>query len=230
MGPTRFPNGQALGYVNNFNYRSTTANLISVGDATPDVTIGELFYTNNTTNTIITHFDLVDYANRAASYEGKRITVFFLDNSTQLANAGRLFLSGTNNLINRDATSIHGITLIHSRSGWYELGRHITNRNQVLTLAINVSSSANVDDVSLLVLNNTGGTTTSLISLSGGQVGQEISIVQQGSNATRILTNVGNIYMAATGAVLINASGVYRAVKVDGTSWRLLSVGSSGAI
>ena len=230
MGPTRFPYGEALGFINNFNYRSTTANLLAQADATPDVTLGELFYTNNTASTTITHFDLQDYGNRQANYEGKRITVIFLDNSTRLANAGRLFLSGTDNLVSRDATSIHGITLMHSRSGWYELSRHTTNRDQVLTLTINANSSANVDGVSLLILNNTGATTTSLIALSGGQVGQEVSIVQQGSNVTRILTNLGNIFMPATGAVIINPSGVYRAVKVDGTTWRLLAIGSGGAI
>ena len=229
MGPTRFPYGVGVGFDNNFAYRGTTANLITQSDATPDVTVGSLFYTNNTDNTTITHFDLQDYANRAASYEGKIITVFFLDNSTRLANAGRLFLAGTNDLLSRDATSIHGLTLMFSRSGWYELQRHIPNRNEVLTLAINANSSADVNDVRLLILNNTGGTTTALIALSGGQVGQIVSVISQGSNAN-VIKGGGNIYMVVTDGVAVNASGVYQIQKVSATSWRMLGVGSGAAL
>ena len=227
MGPTRFPYGEALGFVNNFNYRSTTANLLTEGDATPNVTTGSLFYSNNTSNTTITHFDLDDYANRAANYEGKIITVLFLDNSTRLANAVNVYLAGTNNLVNRDATSIHGITLMHSRSGWYELQRHMTNRNEVLQYSISGTSSLNVDDVKVGLILNTGGVTTAISALSGGQIGQSIILANAGSNAVRVETG-GNIIIVGTNAYVLNASGAYQFIRASGTLWRMVTIGTLG--
>ena len=227
MGPTRFPYGEARGFVNNFNYRSTTANLFTQSDATPDVTTGDLFYTNNTDNTTITHFDLQDYANRAANYEGKVITVLFLDNSTRLANAVNLYLAGTNNLLNRDATSIHGITLMHSRSGWYELQRHMTNRNEVLQYSISGTSSLNVDDVKVGLVLNTGSVTTAISALSGGQVGQSVVLVNAGSNAVRVETG-GNILIVGTNAYVLNASGAYQFVRASAALWRMITIGTLG--
>ena len=227
MGPTRFPYGEARGFVNNFNYRSTTANLFTQSDATPDVTTGDLFYTNNTDNTTITYFDLQDYANRAANYEGKVITVLFLDNSTRLANAVNLYLAGTNNLLNRDATSIHGITLMHSRSGWYELQRHMTNRNEVLQYSISGTSSLNVDDVKVGLVLNTGSVTTAISALSGGQVGQSVVLVNAGSNAVRVETG-GNILIVGTNAYVLNASGAYQFVRASAALWRMITIGTLG--
>ena len=229
MGPTRFPYGTALGFANAFGSgrSGNTAGLLAQADATPDVTTGSLFYTQNTAATVITHFDLQDYGNRSANYEGKVITVFFLDNSTSLANAVNLYLAGTNSLVSRDVTSIHGVTLMHSRSGWYELERHMTNRNEALTYSISGTSSINVDDVSVALILNTGSVATAISAFSGGQIGQKLTVVNAGSNAVRVVTG-GNILLVGTNAYLLNASGAYDFVRASGALWRMITTGTLG--
>ena len=225
MGPTRYPLGQAIGYVNQFNYRGTTAGNIS-GSATPNVTIGGLFYANNTGTLAITNLILDDTANRLVNYEGKVVRIFILDTgSTVFDNAGALFLNGTNNLAGQN----NSIELMFSRGSWYELDRGYVTRNAVRTVTMGANSSANVDGVSLLILNNTGAVTTPLFALSGGQVGQEVNIVAQGSNANTILSG-GNIFQAVTNATLVNASGMYKVVKVSVNAWRLQAVGSGSTL
>ena len=100
MGDTRFKNGLALGSYNNFY--ATTAGVFAQADTTPDVTDGVLFYSNNTSNTTITHFDLTvvggGAGSNAGAFEGKVIKVIFLDNSTGLANTGNLKLATSDNL------------------------------------------------------------------------------------------------------------------------------------
>ncbi len=234
MGPTRFPYGKGLGFVNNFfsNKLLPIGNTAVVGTAgdisgqtAPDVTLGELFYTNNTGALTITNFVLQDTANRLASYEGKVIRVFFLDANTQLANASPLVLSTTNNLLGANNT----IELMQSRGSWFELNRSYDNTSDITNFITNAQSSLNVNGVRVALLNNTGSTTNSIIALSGGQVGQEVSFMLVGSNAVRLLAG-GNIFMPFTNALLINASGMYKAMKFDNSSWRILAIGSQGGL
>ena len=228
MGHFRQPFGSARGFENNFrDVRGTTANLFAVGDATPDVSVGDLFYTNNTANTTITHFDLQSYATKAAQYEGKVITVFFLDNSTRLANATNFYLNGTDDLLNRDTTSIHGITLMHSRSGWYEIARHLPNRDEVTQYSISGASSVNVDSVKVAFILNTGSVTTAISAFSGGQVGQLMTVLNAGSNAVRVETG-GNIRMVGTNAYVLSASGAYQFIKFNSALWRMIQIGTVG--
>ena len=229
MGPTRFPYGQAHGFVNQFNYRGTTAGNIT-GSTAPNVTEGDLFYANNTDALTITNFILSDTGNRLAEYEGKAIKVFFLDTATRIDNAAPLVLAGTDNLrVGTASAGVSWLQLMHSRGTWYETGRSQPHRSTVSTLAINANSSANVDGVKLLILNNTGATTTALIALSGGQVGQEINVISQGSNVNVIKAG-GNIFLAGTDGIAVNASGFVRLIKVSATAWRGLQVGSGAAL
>lgn len=229
MGLTRFPYGQALGWQNAFSFTvgpsgSGTAGLIS-GSTAPNVTLGHLFYVNNTGNLQISNFLLDDTANRVAQYEGKVIKVFVLDTgSTTFANAGALFLAGTNNLFGQN----NSIELMFSRGSWYELDRSYVTRNEVFTYAVNAGSSVNVDGVRVVLVNNTGATLTRIGAISGGQVGQEVSFVLVGSNPS--LIGGGNIFMFGTNVTLINASGLYKAIKVSDTNWRMMAVNSGSSI
>ncbi len=227
MGPTRFPYGLALGFANNFRtVQNTTAGDIS-GNTTPDVTIGGLFYTNNTSPLTITNFLLQDTANRLGSYEGKIIRVFFLDTGTQLANAGALFLSGTNNLIGAN----NSIELMFSRGSWFEMDRSYVTRSEITTFVTNAQSSLNVDNVRVAILNNTGATTNKIIGLSGGQVGQEVTFMNIGSNPVILISQAGgatssNMIMMVTNALLISASGAWKFIKHTDLNWSALAVGS----
>jgi len=226
--PTRFPYGQALGFQNQFNFSgalSGTSGLIS-GSTAPNVTLGNLFYLNNTGTLVIQNLLLDDTANRLAQYEGKIVKLFILDTgSTVFSNGGALFMAGTNNLFGQN----NSIDFMFSRGSWYETGRSVITRNEVFTYAANVGSSVNVDGVRVVLANNTGATTTSLIAFSGGQIGQEVSIMRVGSNAVRVLEG-GNIFIGATNAVIIGASGFYKFIKYDTASWRTLAISSLGAI
>jgi len=226
MGPTRFPYGQAKGFVNNFNYRSTTANLITSGDTTPDVTTGELFYTNNTSNTVITHFDLQDYANRAANYEGKIITVFFLDDSTNLANAGNLYLAGTSTLNQTNAS----ITLMHSRSGWYELERSVPSRSDVVTASAGTAASVTVDNATKLIIFTGVSAAQQIKAISGGYQGQVLTLTASNTGGiTSYAMTGGNIVFAGTNAFALVTNNALQLQKI-GSSWRHLSPGTANLI
>ena len=217
MGPTRFPNGQALGFVNNFNYRGDTANLFAQGDTTPDVTLGGLFYANNTQDTVITHFDLQDYANRAANYEGKVITVIFLDNSSRLANGGRVFLAGSDDLLGAN----HSITLMHSRSGWYELERSKANQNGgFVTFAAAGSSAFSIDRDTQYVLWSATQNTI-LAGFSGPTyIGQRITVLMNTQGLTLQVKSDAALALAGTNAIVYSAPRALEFVRVAG-SWLL---------
>jgi len=188
--------------------------------------LGGLFYVNNTGSLTITNLILDDTANRLTQYEGKVVKIFILDTgSTTFANAGALFLAGTDNLFGQN----NSIELMQSRGNWYELGRSYVTRNEVVTYAANVGSSVNVDGVRVIKVNNTGATTTALSAFSGGQVGQEVSLMLVGSNAARVLEG-GNIFIGLTNAMLISASGVYKFMKFDNATWRALAISSGASI
>lgn len=217
MGPTRFPYGTGKGFVNNFNYRGTTANLFAESDATPDVTTGDIFYANNTTSTVITHFDLQDYGNRSANYEGKIITVFFIDNSSQLANGGRMFLNGSDDLLGAN----HSITLMHSRSAWYELERSKPNQNSgFATFAAAGSSALTVTkDTQFIFMNATANTI--IAGLSGpNYIGQRVTLLLNTQGITFQIKSDAALAIAGTNARVYSAPRALELVRVAG-SWLL---------
>jgi len=134
MGPTRFPYGQALGFQNQFGFTvgpagSGTAGLIS-GSTAPNVTLGGLFYLNNTGTLVIQNLLLDDTANRINQYEGKIVKLFILDTgSTVFSNGGALFMAGTNNLFGQN----NSIDFMFSRGNWYETNRSEITRNEIIT-------------------------------------------------------------------------------------------------
>lgn len=235
MGPTRFPFGQALGFANHFYTNrgiggvaaglqvAGTAGDIS-GSTAPDVTIGQLFYVNNTGPLTITNFLLQDTANRVGQYEGKLIRIFFLDTGTQIDNAGSLFLMGTDNL--RGANS--QLELMFSRGSWYETDRSRPNRTEVTTATLGSANSVNVDGVRVLFVLGTAATSY-IRALSGGQVGQEVTIMSAGSSGVNhYVDSGGNIIMITTNAYAINASGAYKFIKRNNSTWTMLHIGSTG--
>lgn len=217
MSQTRWPYGTALGFANHFRtVQGTTAGLFAEGDTTPDVTVGDLFYTNNTSATQIVHFDLQRYAEKSADYEGKVISVFFIDNSTEIANAVQVNMATSDN-----RTGAGTITqFMYSRSAWYQLGGSRNSQNAARNLTIGSSTVLNADDTSTFLL--TGTADTSVIQhISGGYVGQVITLMAD--NSASILTAVhtgGNILLSETNAVLISVSGpAIQLVRRDATNW-----------
>lgn len=213
MGPTRFPYGTALGFTNNFNYRGTTANLINA-DTTPDVTIGNLFYVQNASPSTITYFDLQDFSNRSANYEGKIITLFFLDANTTIANSDQIFMASTSN----NFLTNQSVSLMHSRSGWYEIDRSLVTRNDQQAYSIAGTQSINVDGTRVAVIMATAALT--LRSISGGQTAQNVILVNNSAGNTVTIDTAGNIVIAGTNALVMRAGDRFDITRV-GASWFL---------
>ena len=80
--------------------------------------------------------------------------------------------------------------------------------------------SPNVAGVSLLVINGTAATT--VIGLSGGVIGQEVTVVKALAMAGTALTITGaaNFMLAGTGTLIANDSASYRFINVNGTVFK----------
>lgn len=224
MGQSRIPFGRALGREGNF--QSRTDNLFTESDTTPDVTFGSLFFENNTSATVITHFDLSSPSTAGtfwSQFEGKLIDVYFLGGSTTIANAGQIRLAGTDNLFLPDQT----LSLVYHNSSWIEVARSRNTRSEVTTFTVaGASVSLNVNDVSLAIINATAATT--IVSLSGGQVGQQVTLVRapltSGTGIT--IDATGNLSFAGTASFVMTSGGgatrAYTFVRVD-SNWALTS-------
>ena len=201
MGDTRFKNGLALGSYNNFY--ATTAGVFAQADTTPDVTDGVLFYSNNTSNTTITHFDLTEVGGGAGSnagaFEGKVIKVIFLDNSTGLANTGNLKLATSDNLQGKN----NWIELIYHNSAWIECGRSLNQSNFITVdsrtwlVASDVVPNVSTGNVIIrgrgphvtlnLVHDSTGN--LALRRAIGGYDGQLLTIIAGGDSQSLVIVN-----------------------------------------
>ena len=141
-GDTRFKNGLALGPYNNFF--ATSANVFVENDTTPDVTLSSLWFSNNTTNTAITNFDLTvvggGAASNAGAFEGKLLRVVLLDDSTSLINGARLVLQGSNNLAGLNNT----IDLLYHNSAWVEFGRSYNQSNVISVDTNNIKTASSI--------------------------------------------------------------------------------------
>ena len=199
---TRFKGGVGWGPYNNFFARSD--NVFAQNDTTPDVTDGNLFYTNNTTTTVITHFDLSlpggGAGSNAGDFEGKEIKVFFLDDSTSLANAGRLILASTNSLQGPN----NSITLIYHNSSWMETARSYNQSNfiNVSSVGLNTATGNPFMNASTGNVNVTGrgnqivirhlaetGSDFALRRAFGGEQGAILTIIAGGGSHSLVIVN-----------------------------------------
>jgi len=223
MGDTRFRDGLAYGPYGNFY--ANTANLFPQADATPDVTLGNLFYSNNTTTTIITHFDLQAPPGDTSptfhqKYEGKIVKVVFLDDSTGLANAGRLILSSSDNLQGANNSA----EFIYHNSSWIEFTRSYNN-SQIITVesknlysvsagtgGVNVRGNVKV----VRIIAQTSSDATIRAAVNGAQ-GQIITLIAVGASDARIIVN---------SASNIDGTFVTTTSQSTATEFRLMSSGA----
>lgn len=220
MGPTRHPYGEALGFSNQYNYRGNTANLFSQSDTTPDVTVGELFYANNTGSTVISYFDLLNYAQRSADYEGKVIEVIFLDQgSTQLSASAQMVLAGSDNAAAPTNGRTH-ITLMMSNSSWYEIKRSRPGTDSgYTTFAGAGTTSINPANNPYIIFAGTAATT--LQAISGGQAGQTVTLLHTTGGVNLTINTAGNILIEGTNATVVTVGGNYK-FDYYGGSWYMV--------
>lgn len=222
MGQFRLVNGVALGPANNFF--ATSANVFSEADATPDVTNGNLFFSNNTSTTVITHFDVrstSDAGNNAGSFEGKVITVFFLDDSTSLANTGQFLLAGSDGL--QGANSV--ISLLYHNSSWTELHR---SRNISDVLAVTSASLGGAGQIDargrrLVTTSATAGSAAVIRTAINGEQGQLLTIYNGGSSMTLVVNSAAaNTFVssssASAGTMVVVGSAAFSFIRI-GNKW-----------
>jgi len=206
--------GYALGRENNFytgvagqkGYLAGTDGLLAQGNTSPDVTLGNLFYTNNSGATTITSFQLNhpsvgklttagSAANLAGLFEGKVINLVFLDSNTTLSGSS-LALQGDGGFNTGGA-----ISLLYHASSWYEFHRSNPYKNNSFTQG--GSSSINANFANTIIF--TGESANVLTSVSGGYTYQTIFVVNNNSGTNVSISTAGNIRQSATAA----ASGIY---------------------
>lgn len=231
-GPFRQPYGSAMGFANQFQFTvgpavSGTAGLITSGDTTPDVTIGDLFIINNTSATVISYFDMQAYSYKAADYQGKMIKLMVVDNgSTTFANAGQLYTQGTG--LSTIGTNPAFYTFVQLNSSWYEFESSKINRSVVQNLTIGSGGSINVDGVQFLTVTGTAAASY-IVAFSGGQIGQTVIVNAVGTGGVNHYVSAnGNIGMAGTGTYCLNVSGTYQFTKINATRWSMLHIGTTG--
>ncbi len=244
--PSRLPFGFAWGFENQFNnygkssgpntpsplpstqqYEQVTAGLLAQGSGIVDVSQGSIFYTNNTGNTTITSL-IHNQMGRAGALlasgqidttspppEGKVVRIFFLDNSTQYANSGNLVLMTSDNMLGQNSIS----EFMASNGKWYQVwASRASTGGSILTFTGAGSASFNVNGINTVVSAITAATV--LVSISGGQQGQSIILIQQTGGVTLTISSNGNIAIPGTNALVEPLNGNYTITKF-GTSWYL---------
>ena len=221
MPDARTVYGTSLGRYGNFSAR--TDGLFTSGDTTPDVSLGTLFYTNNTSATAITYFDGIQQGGLIGPEEGKQIKIIFLDTATTLVNGNRMLLSDTANTFPANSS----IELMYHNSSWYEQGRSrnvpiTTQIFQPAVTAVAGSFGVNVTNVKQLVIANSAAGDV-LVSFSGGDIGQSVYVVPNTTNALFVANApAGNIVFPGTNTFLLSASAAYQFQRVVGGNWRFI--------
>lgn len=222
MADFRFKNGVALGPVGNF--QSRTDNLFTSLDTTPDVTYGNLFYTNNASATSITHFDLSG-SNVTSERQGKAIKVLLLDGNTTLVNSSVLRLADA-----QDVTPAAGAVFdfLYVNSAWYETKRSYNTSNILAVDSTTFVSS--VGDLTInpgikqLIVTVQANSVFTLRRLLGGSLGQQVSIFAANSTAILAANSAGATGSFVTGS---SAGAAYNVLGSQNALFTLVLQGST---
>lgn len=228
MADFRFVNGIARGRFNNFAVQSD--NLFISGDTSPDVTLGCQFYTQNTSNTSITYFDLTvtgpipgatGHGNIAPGFQGKEFRLIFLDDSTTLVRSAQLILNGDD--LNIPLNTVMDFTMVNS--AWYETYRSVNQSRFVQIESKNVTGSilslgtgqVSVRGIDVVRLRGEVSSSLTLIAAKGGYEGQRLTLMGVGaSDSTVIVNSASNI----DGTFVVTSS------TTTPTQFRLMSSGA----
>ena len=201
MGDFRVSYGEAVGPYNNFYVR--TDGLATSGDTTPDVTNIRVLYTNNTSLTNITYFDVMTpHGNNTQPgwFQGKELRVVFLDDSTTLIRSNQLRLNGG------DATfGPYGvIDLMFHTSAWVETYRS-ENQNvlSVTSASLGVAGVVNAAGVSNIILTTVAGSSAILRRAIKGDTGDFLTVIGAGGSHSLIILNsatAGDTFISSTSA------------------------------
>ena len=188
MANFRFKHGVARGPVGNFYARSD--NVFTSTDTTPDVTLGNLFYTNNASATSITHFD-ISGANAVSENWGKEIRVILLDGNTTFVTGAQLRLKDGQN-VNPAASASFDFT--YANSVWYETYRSYNTANVLAIESGGVGAGGVITinpAVTAVTLLTGASSSMTLERMPGGYTGQQVSLIGIGSSITLLTNSAG---------------------------------------
>lgn len=210
MSDFRIKFGMALGPEGTYAANSAST-LIGYGDTTPDVSTGVLFYTNNTSATAISDFDVLGSGgiNGDAQHQGKVITIFFRDSNTTITPSSAVQTVGGGSAMPAGTISEF---LLHDGT-WYEQSRLTPSASGAAqTVAVGGTVAPSVAGVEVLILNVTAAAT--LVGFSGGVVGQRVIVMKNLASAGTALTVTGgtDLYLSGTGSFVASASAAYHFV------------------
>ena len=211
MGNFRFKHGVARGPVGNFQARSD--NVFSSTDTTPDVTLGNLFYTNNASATAITHFD-ISGQNAISENWGKEIKVILLDGNTTLTPGNQLRLKDGQSVAPAAGAAFE---FVYANSVWYETYRSY-NTASVLNIesgGVGAGGVITINPAVTAVTLLTGASSSmTLERMPGGYTGQQVSLIGIGSSITLLTNSAGAAdtfvvkTVAGTSAIITGSFGM----------------------
>jgi len=234
-GEMRIRYGLAYGRENNFytgvpgqkGYLAGTDGLFAQMNTAPDITLGSLFYTNNSGATVINSFTIQDPAagkgNLAGLHEGKEIKIIFLDSNTTVSGS-RIYLVGTDNAFSAGSF----LDLIYHNSAFMEMGRSNIYQNFVPATLNTTTNGLVANWVNSFVVNATTAG-NAVANIAGGMIGQRLLLVNGNSSGTFTVSTAGNIIYSLVGygtfgVLTVAASGgSVELVKVSNGQWATLS-------
>lgn len=192
---------------------TSAGNTFTSGDATPDVTLGSYWLTNNTSATTITDFDGRLTGGITGIEEGKVLEITFGDGNTTLTEGANIRMTDSGNTFEAGDS----IRFINHAGRWDETTRSVNPAGGVVTVTDAGSIGLSVTGVKVVLLVTTAATAT-LAAFTGGYIGQEVTVVlNTGAVATRISNTGGatdNIAVAGTAWTTLQHHAAYRFVKI----------------
>src|SRR3990167_2980895 len=184
------------------NFQTKTDGLIGEGAAIPDVSLNSLLYSNNSSTVVIT--------NLTGGCEGQLVQIINVG-STLSFNGSSFYLTDSSDLAKND-----NITFLNHANAWYEISRnHSGSSSLKFAPELGANNAApDVTNAQVLIINNSGATI--LAGLSGGYVGQVLTVICVKSNVTlshnALLLNadsagVGFVLAVSAAVTLINIGG-----------------------
>ena len=184
--------------------------LFPANDATPDVSSGTFFLTNNSTATAVTYFDVIAPGGLTSlNHNGKVIKLLVNDNFTTFANAGQIFMPGTGAAM----TSGTVVEFVYYNSGWYCSNLTENIRSDVQAVTLLGTGAPSIADAKVLILTGSGGTNSVIVGLSGGYPGQIVTLFKTGVAAQSLtaltIAQSADLWLSGTSGFVMGATQGY---------------------
>lgn len=229
MGAFRIPYAFAVGKYGNFANR--TDNLIGSTDATPNISGGYQFWTNNASATSITYFDGATNG-LINPEEGQEVRIGCLDAVTTFVNSDQLRLRDG---VNVTAPPGSFWQFIYRTSSWFETYRSYNTAGffTALSGALGTTDILSINPaVTNVALLSGVSSSMTLRGMTGGYNGQRVTLSVIGSSVTIISNSAGASdsfvvnTVSGTSAIMTGSESVTFVRTVAGTTAKWYEIGA----